>query len=95
MTDQTIKTEVITEDEFDQRYDHVPSAVDKGSFYMQADETAAFPTDRIWTAIDGEDGAVWLVPGFHRVNAFAYVASVRPWESEDIEVRLDGNDDLD
>ncbi len=86
----------LSEGQFDEIFDHVPSAADPGSFYMDYAEAAAFPNERVWTAVDeGSGDAILLLPGFHRVNSFAYVVSVQPWPADNIEVRLDSSDQLD
>lgn len=43
------------------------------------------PDSRVWTIIDGEDGSLWCVPGWHTVNRFAYAVSTVSWESLNIE----------
>lgn len=90
----------LTEDQFDEIFDHVPSAADPGSFYMNYEEAAAFPNERVWTAVDGDgvddsSEAIYLLPGFHRVNSFAHVVSVQPWPADNIEVVLDSSDSID
>lgn len=77
----------ITEDEFDEQYGHVPAA--DGNFYREAHELKCTAEHLIWTAVDGDDGAIYLLPGFHRVNAFAYVVAERPWTDPMVEVCLD------
>lgn len=77
----------ITEEEFDQQYGHVPAA--DGNFYREAKELKGTDEHLVWTAVDGDDDRIYLLPGFHRVNAFAYVVAERPWSDDTIEVRLD------
>ena len=82
----------ITEDEFDQWYPLVPNhlnphaswAIDDGPgciFETYGEElTFVWEQDArfVWTLIDGDDGDMYLVSGFHRVNRVGYLISSTP-----------------
>lgn len=42
----------------------------------------SLPKNRIWTIID-EEGKMYLVAGYWRVNRVGYLISKTPWESDD------------
>jgi hypothetical protein len=108
MTDTHIK---ITEDEFDQRYPLVrnhfnPNANwacgDSGGgclFETYGDEIR-FVSEQdprtIWTLIDGEDGDLYVMSGFHFVNRLGYLISKIPVpEGVFAEVRLSDSDETE
>lgn len=96
------KKKVMTESDWDKKYtadDSVKSAEMDGESQGGMFET--YGTDithvvklanteprRVWTAIDGEDGRLWWVAGYHMVNRVYYIISKEEWESEDEEYRV-------
>ena len=41
---------------------------------------------RIWTLVDGDDGNMYIVDGYHLVNRVAYFVTEVPFEGEFLEV---------
>jgi len=43
----------------------------------------------VWTLVDGDDGDMWLISGYHLVNRIGYLISTLPVpDGVDIEVRI-------
>ena len=80
--------QVITEDEFDALYPSTPAA-DGGFFWEYHDLPKDLQAQNVFTAVDGDDGRTYLLPGYHVVNAFGYVVTTKPWRADDFEVVLD------
>lgn len=38
----------------------------------------------VWSAVDGDDGNIYVVPGFCVVNLIYYVITLVPWEDKDL-----------
>jgi hypothetical protein len=87
MTDTHIE---MTEDEFDQQYKLLPNHLNpnassgfgdsgEGCLFETFGEELAFVRQQcprtIWTIIDGEDGDLYVVSGYHFVNRIGYVVS--------------------
>lgn len=68
-------------EDFEQRYGCIQPP-DGGTFSFQ--QVSATDPHLVWSLVDGEDGNVWLMPGFRVVNALGdYVKSERPWADDD------------
>lgn len=93
----------ISEDEFDQWYPLVPNHLNPHASWTFDDspgclfETYGAELDFVrgqdarfvWTVIDGDDGDMYLVSGFHRVNQVGYLISTEPLaEGTCVQVRL-------
>lgn len=37
---------------------------------------------KVWTLVDGDDGRLWAVAGFHYVNRVAYLITKKEWTNE-------------
>lgn len=88
--------ETLTEEQMDERFGQwVPNPHDLNNSVWEHEHVIAekIPTNRVWTLIDGDEGGTYALPGFHIVNAFGYVVTERPWETEAIEVEVDPPDD--
>ena len=100
MTDTLIE---MTEDEFDERYPLVPNHLNPNATWGFGDEGGClFETygeelefvrqqepRTIWTLIDGEDGDLYVVNGYHFVNRVGYLISKVPFpEGVLIEVHI-------
>lgn len=98
----------ITEDEFDQRYPLVPNYLNRHASWATGDgpgclfETYGEELDFVrakdarfvWTLIDGDDGDMYLVSGFHRVNRVGYLISSKPLrEGTCVQVHLSMSED--
>ncbi len=90
MTDTIIG---MTEDEFDAQYPLVPNHINpnatwslsesgSGCLFETFGEELAFVRHQeprtIWTLIDGEDGDMYVVSGYHFVNRVGYLISKAP-----------------
>jgi hypothetical protein len=100
---------VTVEDEFDQQYPLLTNHLNPnaswafgesggGCLFETFGEELAFvrrqAPETIWTLIDGEDGDVYIVSGFHFVNRVGYLISTVPVpEDVFIEVRLPSEPD--
>jgi hypothetical protein len=79
--------EFLTEDQFDERFGHVPG--EDGSYYTDlfADNEIiqkAHKERRLWTVVE-EDDVQTIIPGFRWVNRMAYLITERPYEpGEDV-----------
>lgn len=73
----------MTEDEFDKRFTVIESA-GNGSYHERVPE--GVPPERVWTAVDGDDGGIYLLPGYHIVNKVDYVITEEPWDDTIEEV---------
>jgi hypothetical protein len=97
----------LTEDEFDSQYPLVTNHLnpiaswafndERGCLFETYGEELAFVRrqDRraIWTLVDGDDGGVYVLSGFHFANRIGYLVSTTPIpEGTDIQVRLPTND---
>jgi hypothetical protein len=50
-------------------------------------ETLAHPHRHVWTLVDGDNGLAYALAGYHVVNAFGYVVTTQPWQTETEEAR--------
>lgn len=93
----------MTEDEFDHQYPLVPNqmnpsagwAIGEGggclfeTYGPEIEYLKRQDRRRIWTLVDGDDGDMYLVSGFHFVNRVGYLLSRDPIpEDTSIQVRL-------
>ncbi len=94
----------MTEDEFDERYPLVPNHLNPNATWSLSDsgggclfetfgKELAFVRQQeprtIWTLIDGEDGDLYVVSGYHFVNRVGYLISKVPFpEGVLIEVHI-------
>lgn len=70
-------------------------AFDGEMFETYGDEVAyveKVSPSRVWTYMDGDDGALVIVNGLHMVNRIGYFVTDEPW-TEDVQVILDGGSD--
>lgn len=44
----------------------------------------ALEARRLWTQVEGDSGAMYLLAGYHRVNAIQYVRTANPWPHVDV-----------
>jgi hypothetical protein len=42
----------------------------------------------VWTVVDGEDCAQWILPGYHYVNRICYLVTEKPHHFAPIEFRV-------
>ena len=89
MTDTFIE---LTEDDFDDRFPLIPNHLNPSASWSYSDgygclfetygEELAFVKQQdihcIWTLLDGDDGDLYLISGFHFVNRIGYLISREP-----------------
>lgn len=82
----------LTEDQFDDRFPLRPNHLDASAgwafgdgpgclFAPHADEliwVCTHNTRYIWTLVDGDDGDMYILSGYHLVNRVGYFLSVNP-----------------
>jgi hypothetical protein len=72
----------LTSDQFDESYRPIPAH--DGSNMRPLDWTpemeAAHRECRVWTAVDGDNGELILMSGWHFVNRFGYIVTERPYD---------------
>ncbi len=42
----------------------------------------------VWSIVEGDNGDLYVVPGFHVVNHFGYAVTAKPWSDADLESNL-------
>ena len=72
---QNVEHQIISEDKFIDIYD--PSDV------IEHKETLKIPLENVWTLIDGDDGNIYAVAGYHIVNKIDYVITKKEWKTGD------------
>jgi len=77
--------EVLTEDEFYERYD--PIAGPDGSDIWEYDHVKNRPTKHVWSVVEDEHGNLVAIPGWHVVNVIGYSVTGQPWEHTNIDAR--------
>ncbi len=91
----------LSEDEFDSRFRLRPNYLNPNASWTYGDgpgclfetygEELAFVRQQdplaIWTLIDGDDGDMYLISGFHFVNRIGYLLSTVP-VSENVTVQV-------
>lgn len=50
-----------------------------------------YDLDYVWTVVDGESDAQWIVPGFHFVNRVCYLVTENPHRFVPAEFRVRNN----
>lgn len=74
-------------DDFDAAYGAVRPEEETAFSFEQVRDS---DPHHVWSIVDGEDGNLWLLPGFRVVNATGdYVKSERPWQDESVSFRWD------
>lgn len=71
-----------------------PDAAFDGTLFETFGDDLAYvltqPADHIWTLVQGGDGELYLVNGFHRVDRLGYFVSRRPAASDEaLEILVD------
>jgi len=76
---------LIDDDDFERQFGQVDAP--SGESYWEWNEVKDIPPHRVWTAVEGDDDGIYLLPGVHRVNRIGFVVSEKEWRSKSIEVR--------
>lgn len=98
----------LSEDEFEQHFHLLPNHLnpnagwnhdgDAGSLFETYGDELAFvrsqPVQHLWTLVDGDDGDLFIVSGYHIVNRIGHFVSREPVpEMATIEIRIVMNHD--
>lgn len=68
----------LTEDEFDKQFTPVPDAA--GEIVRPSDDGLDKDSTKLWTVVDGDDGGLYALSGWHYVNRVGYVLTEEDWE---------------
>lgn len=49
----------------------------------------------LWTIVDGDDGSMYALSGWHYVNRVGYIITTEPWTEETEAVWFEGAEDED
>lgn len=75
-------------DDFETAYGAIRPEEGAGAFSFE--EVRHCDPHHVWSVVDGDDGNLWLLPGFRTVNALGdYVRSERPWHDDTLAFRWD------
>jgi hypothetical protein len=58
------------------------------TFGPDLDRVKAAAPKRVWTIVEGDNGLLYIIAGFHWVNRINYVITEVPWENDMIEYLL-------
>lgn len=75
---------LIAEDDFFDQYVPVNTpgtGPDSGEFYHEFEHVKGLDAHNVWTIVDGDDGGMYAIAGFHIVNKVSYVVTEKPWET--------------
>jgi hypothetical protein len=50
---------------------------------FEFDEVVKLPVNNVWTVVEGDNGKLYALTGFHIVNKLHYVVTEEPWTQED------------
>lgn len=75
-----MRKDTITEDDFESKY-RPRDAPSGGNTWSHA-EVRDQSLEHVWTVVDGDDGDLYALAGFHVVNAVSYVVTEVPWPHE-------------
>lgn len=93
----------LTDDQFIRRYGPEANPHDS-SYYRQrewdvpediAAIDAAIPENRVWTAVDDDEGRFCIIEGVHRVNRIYYLITSKPPEDASWHIQVYDEDDLE
>lgn len=82
----------LKEDEFHEQYKPMENPEHSPGFYQfdaYDDKDIGFLSfmafhypEYVWTRIDGDDGCIYIINGWHIVNRIDYVVTEVPWQSD-------------
>jgi hypothetical protein len=67
----------LTEEEFDTQFTPVPAA--DGDAVRPSDDGLDKASTKLWTIVDGDDGGLYAVSGWHLVNRVGYLLTEEDW----------------
>jgi hypothetical protein len=57
---------------------------EEGDVVFEFDETLAYPVNRVWTVVEGDNSDIlWAQTGYHVVNRVYYLVTEEEWGEED------------
>ncbi|TAN06833.1 MAG: hypothetical protein EPN36_03635 [Rhodanobacteraceae bacterium] len=71
----------LSEDDFDTKFG--PEARADGSLLREHEEVRGVDTNRVWTVIEGDEGTLYAMAGYHVVNRVGYLVTREPWTDPD------------
>jgi hypothetical protein len=81
-----IETEILTEEEYDKRFEPVAVYADDNSIWEYR-QISGEPTEHVWSVVEVE-GDLYAIPGWHVVDVIGYNLTAHPWPHENIEVKF-------
>lgn len=75
--------DVISEDDFDDW--ELVKAPDGDTVWNNRPHRRDHDEKHIWTIVEGDDGDLYAIPGYHIVNHVGYIVTVKPWPHENVE----------
>ena len=83
-------------DAWEEKYQPLKNHIDKGNGIFENDKFETYGEELdfvraqdpsyIWTLVDGDDGNLYIVNGYHLVNRINYFVTNLPFEGEFLEV---------
>lgn len=61
----------------------VMNPADEGQMWFEHQETLAYPPQRVWTVVEGDNGNLYAITGYHIVNVVYYAITEEAWTAED------------
>lgn len=89
----------MTEDQFFDHYKPVlnhlnPDAPETGHMFetygQELDFVVSQDANKIWTLVDGDNGNIFYMAGYHLVNRIGHFVTEVPWETGDEEIECEG-----
>lgn len=78
---QTEEGQTIPEDDFETKFE--PEARPDGSMLRELEEVRTVGTNRVWTVVEGDEGTLYAMAGYHVINRVGYLVTREPWTDPD------------
>lgn len=77
----------LTDEQWDEQYAPIQNPFEKDVDLFETYGDALefiqrMPEEHVWTQVDGDDGGVYIVNGFHYVNRIGYYFTARPHDPD-------------
>ena len=82
---------------FVKKYQPIPNPLDENAgidgylietYGEELDTVRSTIVKYVWTMVDGDDGDLYLSPGYHLVNRLGYIITRIPWKEENLCVEV-------
>jgi len=73
---------MISEDDFEELFRPIYHGADHNAVLDEPPGDVMAPLEHVWTVVDGDDGDMYAIPGYHIVNKVGYVITENPWHDE-------------